>query len=316
MISRRRSFITGVKGLKLNKNEIFFLKKYKPWGVILFSRNIKSISQTQKLTSQIKSIFQDENYPILIDEEGGKVSRLNKFIDNSIFSSEFFGNLYVKNKKKFHIFYDIYVKQISYLLNLLGININTVPVLDVKRKNTNNVIGSRSFSNNPLIVSKLGKICINKFHKNKIATIVKHIPGHGLSMVDSHKKLPLVNQNIKLLNKIDFFAFKKQKSVLAMTAHIIYTSIDPHNTATHSKKIINIIRKKIAFKNIIVSDDISMKALKYSISKNTTQAFKAGCNLVLHCNGKYKEMLIVAKNSPLISKFIIKKTSQLMNIIR
>ena len=93
MISRRRSFITGVKGLKLNKNEIFFLKKYKPWGVILFSRNIKSISQTQKLTSQIKSIFQDENYPILIDEEGGKVSRLNKFIDNSIFSSEFFGNL-------------------------------------------------------------------------------------------------------------------------------------------------------------------------------------------------------------------------------
>tara|TARA_B100000579_G_scaffold193993_1_gene158535 strand:+ start:389 stop:769 length:381 start_codon:yes stop_codon:yes gene_type:complete len=126
----------------------------------------------------------------------------------------------------------------------------------------------------------------------------------------------LVNQNIKLLNKIDFFAFKKQKSVLAMTAHIIYTSIDPHNTATHSKKIINIIRKKIAFKNIIVSDDISMKALKYSISKNTTQAFKAGCNLVLHCNGKYKEMLIVAKNSPLISKFIIKKTSQLMNIIR
>ena len=104
MISRRRSFITGVKGLKLNKNEIFFLKKYKPWGVILFSRNIKSISQTQKLTSMIKSIFQDENYPILIDEEGGKVSRLNKFIDNSIFSSEFFGNLYNKDKKKFHIY--------------------------------------------------------------------------------------------------------------------------------------------------------------------------------------------------------------------
>ena len=218
MISRRRSFITGVKGLKLNKNEIFFLKKYKPWGVILFSRNIKSISQTQKLTSQIKRIFQDENYPILIDEEGGKVSRLNKFIDNSIFSSEFFGNLYNKDKKKFHIFYDIYVKQISYLLNLLGININTVPVLDVKRKNTNNVIGSRSFSNKPLIVSKLGKICINKFHKNKIATIVKHIPGHGLSMVDSHKKLPLVNQNIKLLNMQSYLSnalanFKKKQSI-------------------------------------------------------------------------------------------------------
>ena len=101
-----------------------------------------------------------------------------------------------------------------------------------------------------------------------------------------------------------------------MTAHIVYSSIDKKNAATHSKKILNIIRKKIKFKNLIMSDDISMKALKYSISKNTTQAFNAGCNLVLHCNGKYNEMLMVAKNSPLLSNFIIKKTSQLTNIIR
>ncbi len=316
MINLRRSFIVGIKGLHLTKKEFFFLKKYKPWGVILFSRNIKSISQTQKLTSHIKKIFQDNNYPILIDEEGGKVSRLNKFIDNSIFSSEFFSKLYIKDKKKFHIYYNIYVRQISYLLNLLGININTVPVLDVKRKITNNVIGNRSFSNNPLLVSKLGKICINKFHENRIATVIKHIPGHGLSREDSHYKLSLVKNNIKSLIKIDFFPFKKQKAFLAMTAHIIYSSIDPLNTATHSKKIISLIRKKIGFRNIIMSDDISMKALKYSISKNTTQAFSAGCDLVLHCNGNYKEMLIVAKNSPLISDFVIIKTSQLMNIIR
>ena len=199
---------------------------------------------------------------------------------------------------------------------MLGININTVPVLDVRRKITNNVIGNRSFSSNPSQVSKLGKICINKFHENNIGTVVKHIPGHGLSKVDSHNRLPIVNHNIELLNRIDFFPFKKQNSYLAMTAHIVYTSIDKKNTATHSKKIINIIRKKIGFKNLIMSDDISMKALKYSISKNTTQAFNAGCNLVLHCNGKYKEMLTVAKNSPLLSDFVIKKTSQLMNIIR
>ena len=316
MIKKRRSFISGIKGTKLKKKEVFFLKKYKPWGIILFSRNIKSISQTQKLTSQIKKLFNDKNYPILIDEEGGKVSRLNKFIDNSIFSAEFFSNLYTKDKKKFYIFYNIYVKQISYLLNLLGININTVPVLDVRRKTTNNVIGNRSFSSNPLIVSKLGKICINKFHENNIATVIKHIPGHGLSKVDSHSELPIVNKNINLLKKIDFFPFKKQNALLSMTAHIVYTSIDKKNTATHSKKIINIIRKKIGFKNIIISDDISMKALKFSISKNTTQAFNAGCNLVLHCNGKLKEMLLVAKKSPLLSDFVIKKTSQLINIIR
>jgi beta-N-acetylhexosaminidase len=316
MINKRRSFITGIKGTKLHKKEIFFLKKYKPWGIILFSRNIQSISQTQELTYSIKKLFKDNNYPILIDEEGGKVSRLNKFIDNSIFSAEFFSDLYIKDKKKFFTYYSIYVKQIAHLLKLLGININTVPVLDVRRKITNKVIGDRSFSANPYLVSKLGKICINKYHKNDIATVIKHIPGHGLSKVDSHNKLPIVNQYSDLLNKIDFFPFKKQDALLAMTAHIVYTSIDKKNTATHSKKIINLIRKRIGFKNLIMSDDISMKALKYSISKNTTQAFNAGCNLVLHCNGKYKEMLMVAKNSPLLNDFVIKKTSQLINIIR
>jgi beta-N-acetylhexosaminidase len=316
MINKRKSFITGVKGTKLNEKEIYFLKKYKPWGVILFSRNIKSINQTYKLTSQIKKIFKDENYPILIDEEGGKVSRLNKFIDNSIFSAEFFNKLYIKDKKKFYIYYNVYVKQICYLLNLLGININTVPVLDVKRRITNKVIGNRSFSSNPFVVSKLGKICIKKYHENRIGTVIKHIPGHGLSKVDSHNKLPIIKESINLLNKIDFLPFKKQNSFLAMTAHIVYSSIDSKNTATHSPKVINIIRKKIGFKNIIMSDDISMKSLKYSITKNTTQAFNSGCDLVLHCNGKYKEMLMVAKNSPLLSTFIIKKTSQLLNIIR
>ena len=122
MINKRRSFITGIKGFKLSKKEIFFLKKYKPWGVILFSRNIISISQTQKLTTHIKKLFNDNNYPILIDEEGGRVTRLSKFIDNSIFSAEFFSNHYKKNKKKFYIYYNIYIKQIAYLLNLLGIN--------------------------------------------------------------------------------------------------------------------------------------------------------------------------------------------------
>ena len=316
MINKRKSFISGVKGTKLNEKEIFFLKKYKPWGVILFSRNIKSINQTYKLTSQIKKIFKDENYPILIDEEGGKVSRLNKLIDNSIFSAEFFNNLYIKDKKKFYTYYNVYVKQICYLLNLLGININTVPVLDVKRRITNKVIGNRSFSSNPFVVSKLGKICIKKYHENRIGTVIKHIPGHGLSKVDSHNKLPIIKESINLLNKTDFLPFKKQNSFLAMTAHIVYSSIDSKNTATHSQKVINIIRKKIGFKNIIMSDDISMKSLKYSITKNTTQAFNSGCDLVLHCNGKYKEMLIVAKNSPLLSTFIIKKTSQLLNIIR
>ena len=316
MINKRRAFIVGIKSTKLSNREILFLKTYKPWGIILFSRNIKTISQTQKLTELIKKIFHDKHYPIMIDEEGGKVTRLKKFIDNSIFTADYFGKLFTKNKKKFNIYFDVYVKQIANLLNILGININSVPVLDVRRKITNKIIGNRSYSSNANVVSKLGEFCISSFHKQRIATIIKHIPGHGLAKVDSHKKLPIVKKTIRELNKIDFFPFKNKKSLFSMTAHIIYWNIDKNNTTTHSKKLIKIIRNNIGYKNLILSDDISMKALKYSIAENTIRAFNAGCNLVLHCNANYSEMLQVAKNSPIVNNFIIKKTSQFINIIR
>ena len=133
--------------------------------------------------------------------------------------------------------------------------------------------------------------------------------------MDSHKLTPVVDKDLKYLIKNDFSSFKKKASFFAMTAHIIYTNIDKENTATHSKKMIKLIRNNIKFKNIIISDDISMKSLKSSIKVNTLRAFNAGCNLVLHCNGNYKEMNEVAIHSPLISKFIIKKTSQFYKII-
>ena len=315
MMKNRRSFIVGLKSTVLNKNEIIFLKKYKPWGVILFSRNIKSIDQTRQLTDDIKKIFNDKKYPILIDQEGGRICRLNNFIDTSKFTGEFFGNLYKNNFKKFITYYQIYISQTSYLMHMLGININTVPVLDVRRKKSHNIIGDRSYSADPKIVSKIGDFCIKEFHKNRIGTIIKHIPGHGLAKVDSHKATPLVKEKFIKLKKIDFFPFKNKKSLFAMTAHIIYKDIDNIYTATHSKKIINLIRDNIKFKNLLISDDISMKGLKFQIKLNINKAFDAGCNLVLHCNGKYNEMVIVAKNSPKINELIIKKTSQFYKIL-
>ena len=141
-MNNRRSFIVGIKTIRLSLKEKNFLKKYKPWGVILFDRNIKSINQTAKLTSSIRKIFNDKNYPILIDQEGGRVNRLKKIIDTKLHSSKFFGDMYKKNKKKSLLYYKIYIDQISYLLNNLGININTVPVLDIAREKTSKVIGS------------------------------------------------------------------------------------------------------------------------------------------------------------------------------
>ena len=314
-MNNRRSFIVGVKSTKLSKKEKYFLMKYKPWGVILFTRNIKSIKQTYELTTTIKKIFNDKKYPILIDQEGGRVNRLGNIISFENLTSKFFGNKYIKNTKEFVFFYKLFIDKTSYLLKSIGVNINTTPVLDLRVKGSSNIIGDRSFSDKPKIVSKIGDICIDYFHNNGIGTVIKHIPGHGLAKVDSHYFTPVVDKKESFLLKKDFSAFKNKKSFFAMTAHIIFKKIDNKNTVTHSKKLIKLIRDKIGFKNLLISDDLSMKSLKGSIKDNTIKTFNSGCNLALHCNGNFKEMEIVGKNSPLINKFIIKKTSQFYKIL-
>ena len=314
-MKNRRSFIVGIKSTKLNNKEKIFLRKYKPWGVILFTRNIKNINQTFKLTSSIRKIFNDKNYPILIDQEGGRVNRLKNIISFDNLTSEFFGQLYVKNYKEFEIYYRLFIDKTSYLLKLIGVNLNTSPVLDLRVKGASNIIGDRSFSKDPKIVSKIGDYCINFFHKNKIGTVIKHIPGHGLASVDSHNFTPLINKDNKYLAKNDFKSFKNKKTLFAMTAHIIFKKIDEKKPVTHSKKLIKLIRNKIGFRNILISDDLSMKSLKGNLKENAFKAFNAGCNLVLHCNGNLKEMEIVGKESPIINQFIYKKTSQFYKII-
>ncbi len=315
MVNNRRSFIIGIKSIKLSKKENFFLRKYKPWGVILFTRNIKNINQTLKLTSSIRKIFKDKNYPILIDQEGGRVNRLKNIISFDNLTSEFFGKKYIKNFNEFKFFYELFVDKTSYLLKSIGVNINTVPVLDLRIKGSSNIIGNRSFSKNPKIVSKIGDYCIKFFHKNGIGTVIKHIPGHGSAKVDSHFFTPIVKSKKKFLFKNDFFPFKNKKTFFAMTGHIIFEDIDNKNTVTHSKKIIKIIRDRLRFKNILISDDLSMKSLKGNLKDNIIKTFNAGCNLALHCNGNYKEMIIIGKNSPQIDKFILKKTSQFYKIL-
>ena len=314
-MNNRRSFIVGIKSLKLSTKEKIFLKKYKPWGVILFTRNIKNIDQSLRLTTSIRKIFNDKNYPILIDQEGGRVNRLENIISFDNLTSEFFGNKYIKDYKEFKFYYKLFIDKTSYLLKSIGVNINTVPVLDLRVKGSSNIIGDRSFSKNPKIVSKIGDYCIQYFKNNGIGTVIKHIPGHGLAKVDSHHFTPVINKRLSDLLKEDFVTFKNKKTFFAMTAHVIFKKIDSYNTVTHSKKLIKLIRDKISFKNILISDDLSMKSLKGSLKENTIKTFNAGCNLALHCNGNYKEMEIVAKNSPLIDKFISEKTSQFYKIL-
>ena len=160
-----------------------------------------------------------------------------------------------------------------------------------------------------------GKKTIARFHRNKIATVMKHIPGHGLGYKDSHFKLPVVKKSKKFLLNNDFKIFKNKKCLFAMTAHIMFKDFDSKFTVTHSEKLINVIRSKIKFSDLIITDDISMKALPYNLKINTQKAFTAGCDIVLHCNANLKEMKIVAMNSPKLNKFVINKTKKYYKLV-
>ena len=313
---KKKAVIISIKSYNLSNKEIRLFSAEKPWGLILFKRNIKSLKQVKKLTRKIKKITNDPKFPIMIDEEGKTVSRLREIINHNM-TQKYFGDLYKFHPKTSKALYKVYIKNLCVILKDIGININTVPVLDVLRKNTNKVIGERSFANNPKTVKELGKICVNQYRLNKIATVIKHIPGHGCATVDSHLKLPRVKLSEKKLNKTDFEPFKSSSSKFAMTAHVLYQNIDSNNVATFSNKIIfNIIRKKINFKGIIISDDIAMKALKFDLITNAKKSLLAGCNLVLYCSGRYNESLKLLREMPYIDRFTSKKTSEFYKFLR
>ena len=313
---KRKAIIISLKGTKLSRLEKILFTKEKPWGVILFKRNLKTTHQIKRLTSQIRNITKDKRFPVMIDEEGENVSRLSDIIQHN-FSANFFGNIMKIDRNLGSRFIKHYVNSLCKILKYLGININTIPVLDVLRTKTNKIIGNRSFSKDKKIVKRLGELTIKYLHSNKILGVIKHIPGHGFAHSDSHKRLPKVLLSLNKLNQIDFFPFKSSKAKLAMTAHILYSQIDKKNPATLSKKIVNnIIRKKLKFNGILISDDISMKALKYDLLTNARKSLEAGCNLVLYCSGNTNDNFKLIRSLPYIDKFTSKKTSEFYKFLR
>lgn len=308
---KTHAIIFGIDSFKLNLNEITFFKKYKPWGIILFSRNIKNLEQVKNLTTSIKDLFKDKNFPILIDQEGGMVNRFKNIINLENYNAKYFGDIY-NNDPKFYSKFDKFLKINISILKYCGININTVPVLDLFNADKKNVIGNRSFSKNYKIVVKLSKYLIKSYKKSGLETVIKHIPGHGCTSVDSHFALPQVNLSLDYLKNNDFRTFKKVNSYLAMTAHILYKNIDPTRCATQSKKIINdIIRKYLSFRGILMSDDICMKALSGSMLKNAKLTLDAGCNVLLHCNGNLDQMKKLSLIVPEIDNFTNKLTKKI-----
>ena len=287
--------ICGVSGNKLLNEEINFLKKYNPWGIILFARNCSSKIQLKELVREIKDITH-EKIPIMIDQEGGRVHRLVYSDEFILYPASLFGKIYESDKIGAIEALDIQCKIIANELIDLGININTSPVLDIPVWDESGVIGDRAFSENKETVSELGKVAINSFLSMGINPVIKHIPGHGRARVDSHFELPIVETSYSELSHIDCDPFKNCNFAnLAMTAHVIYKNIDANIPASISKKVINeVIRKYIKFNGLLMTDDISMKALNGDLGQLSVDSIEAGCDLVLHCNGNIREMEEIA----------------------
>ena len=303
---RHSAIIIGIKGKQLNKYEIQFLKECKPLGVILFSRNIDYKEQTVNLIKKIKYLI-GRDAMILIDQEGGRVSRLSSKW-KTFPPAKYFGDLYNNSmeKAKKETFYNY--KNIGKILNDLGINFNCAPVLDLSIKSANKIIGDRAFSSSADIVSKLALEACKGLLESNILPIIKHIPGHGRAKADSHLELPEINTKEKLLEK-DFLPFIKLSHMpLAMIAHIKYSSLDKNLCATYSSVIIDkYIRGKIGFNGILLSDDLCMKALKGPYSNRAKKARNAGCDILLHCDGNLSNTYNSYLGAGFVSKSLLRK---------
>jgi beta-N-acetylhexosaminidase len=297
----KKPVIYGIAGETLTHEEYNFFQQNGCLGFILFARNIKNKKQVQQLVSQLKQVLQGEPL-ILIDQEGGRVARLNSDEWPQFPSANYFACLYQQNQQLALQATQENFYQIGLTLQELGINVNCAPVLDILTKYTHQIIGNRSFGENSKQVIDLAKSACQGLLQANVLPIIKHIPGHGRATSDSHLELPVVDASLHELETTDFLPFialNQQK--LAMTAHILYSEIDTQKCGTISNKVINIIRQKIGFNNILITDDLSMKALQNSVSNNAISALQAGCDVVLHCNANMLEMQEINQALPNIS---------------
>jgi beta-N-acetylhexosaminidase len=289
--------IFGVSGLALSDAELKFFQRVKPWGYILFGRNIESASQLRSLTASLRALSARANVPIFIDQEGGRVQRIKPPLAPIYPSGREIGALYKANRKKGLRAAWLMSRLHAFDLNAYGINADCLPVLDVPVAGANDVIGNRAYSYDPNAVADIGSSAAQGLIDGGIAPIMKHIPGHGRGAADSHLSLPIVTTSHAELAAADFVPFKALNTLpMAMSAHITYTALDANHCATLSKTVISkVIRKEIGFRGLLMSDDASMHALSGDFTSRAGAILAAGCDIVLHCNGDMDEMAAIAK---------------------
>ncbi len=294
-----RAFITGLSGLTLTADERAFLREAGPWGLILFKRNIHDKSQvTDLICEALDEIGRDAL--VLIDQEGGRVQRLEPPHWPVYPPGMAYGRIYDRDRNAGLAAARLGARLIAADLAELGINVDCLPLADVPVGGADPVIGDRAYGETPDKVAAIAGAIAEGLAAGGVLPVLKHIPGHGRANADSHEKLPVVQASRATLEATDFAAFRPLKRLpLAMTGHVVFTAIDPVLPATTSATMIGqVIRGFIGFDGLLMSDDVSMGALSGSIAERTRASLAAGCDVVLHCNGKLGEMRAVAGQAP------------------
>lgn len=291
--------IFGLSGPVLTADEIDLFKAVEPVGFILFARNIQNRQQLRALTDSLRELVGRDNLPILIDQEGGRVARLGPPEWQRWPEAELFARLHCVDPHKARRAAQANYEALGLDLAEVGINVNCAPVLDVVQPDAHDIIGDRAFGTDPIIIADLGQAVLNGLEAAGVVGVIKHIPGHGRAMADSHEDLPVVAASDDDLN-LDLAPFiALSHAPMAMTAHILYTAWDPRHCATLSPAIIRgIIRERIGFDGLLMSDDLDMKALKGSVPELAHAAIESGCDVVLNCWGKMGDMRGIATRLP------------------
>lgn len=304
-MSESKAMILGAGGLTLSAEEKSLYRDERPWGFILFARNVSEPDQIRDLVAEMRACVDNPAAPVFIDQEGGRVQRLRPPLAQTYPPGAEIGALYRRDREA--------GLRAAWLMSRLhaadlmryGINADCLPVLDVPIEGAHDVIGNRAYGNDPDTVAALGRAAAEGLLAGGVLPVIKHIPGHGRAMADSHLALPQVDASHDALSSHDFPPFKALNDMpMAMTAHVVYTALDAERPATTSARVIgDIIRGEIGFDGLLMSDDLSMRALSGDFADRTEASLAAGCDVVLHCNGVMDEMRPVARAAyPLAGK--------------
>jgi beta-N-acetylhexosaminidase len=295
--------ILGCEGLVLSKQERAFFRAVRPWGFILFKRNVDTPEQVSALTAALRETIDDPDAPILIDQEGGRVQRLGPPHWRRYPTGRAYGTLAANDPLVRREITRLGARLLAHDLRAVGLNVDCVPVLDVPQPGAHDIIGDRAYGEDVATVATLGRAAAEGLIAGGVLPVIKHIPGHGRAMADSHLALPVVDASLADLEARDFAPFKVLSDMpMAMTAHVVYSAIDKKRPATTSRKAISrIIRGSIGFDGLLMSDDLSMKALAGDFAERARASLAAGCDVVLHCNGDMAEMKAVVAGTRALS---------------